>query len=366
MVVICHHGVRSYHAARYLESSRVRRRDQPRGRRRGLGRRGRSGHAALLIQHKRTGPTMRLKPLTLALTLALAPAAHAANLSDTYRDAQAYDAQYAAARAACQAGQEKSVQGRAGLLPSVNLGANDALQQRGYHAARRRCRLRSPTAVAERLPTAVPQAESGAVRAVQGAGEDRRDAIEGGRAGPDPARRAGLLRRAGRRRTTLAFMQAQKAAITEQLAPPSATSRSAPPPSPTPTKRRRATTSRSRRKSPKQNNLQHPPARAGKTHRQTGRHARLAGREHAPENRARPHRRMGRARRRGQPAGRNPAHRQDHRRPGSPAQPRRPLPTLDAVAGYTINNGQNFGAQQVTPAPPASVWNSSCRSTRAD
>jgi outer membrane protein len=68
---------------------------------------------------------MRLNPLTLALTLALAPAAHAANLSDTYRDAQAYDAQYAAARAAYQAGQEKSVQGRAGLLPSVNVSAYD-------------------------------------------------------------------------------------------------------------------------------------------------------------------------------------------------------------------------------------------------
>jgi outer membrane protein len=67
---------------------------------------------------------MQLKPLFLALALALAPAAQSANLSDTYRDAQAYDAQYAAARAAWQAGQEKAVQGRAGLLPSVNLGGN--------------------------------------------------------------------------------------------------------------------------------------------------------------------------------------------------------------------------------------------------
>ncbi|OJZ17167.1 MAG: channel protein TolC [Thiobacillus sp. 65-29] len=64
------------------------------------------------------------KPLFLALTLALAPAAHAANLSDTFRDAQAYDAQYAGARAAWQAGQEKAAQGRAGLLPQVNLSGN--------------------------------------------------------------------------------------------------------------------------------------------------------------------------------------------------------------------------------------------------
>ena len=67
---------------------------------------------------------MPFKPLFLALTLALAPAAHAANLSDVFRDAQAYDAQYAAARAAWQAGQEKAAQGRAGLLPNVNLGSN--------------------------------------------------------------------------------------------------------------------------------------------------------------------------------------------------------------------------------------------------
>ena len=67
---------------------------------------------------------MRLKPLFIALSLALAPVTEAANLSAIYRDAQAYDAQYAAARAALQAGREKAAQGRAGLLPSVNLGAN--------------------------------------------------------------------------------------------------------------------------------------------------------------------------------------------------------------------------------------------------
>jgi outer membrane protein len=67
---------------------------------------------------------MQLKPLFIALTLALAPTAHATNLTDVYRDALAYDAQFAAARAAYEAGKEKAVQGRAGLLPNVNLGAN--------------------------------------------------------------------------------------------------------------------------------------------------------------------------------------------------------------------------------------------------
>ncbi|MBI3431770.1 MAG: TolC family outer membrane protein [Hydrogenophilales bacterium] len=67
---------------------------------------------------------MPFKPLSLAIALALTPAVHAENLSAVYQDAQAYDAQYAAARAAYQAGQEKSVQGRAGLLPNVNAGGN--------------------------------------------------------------------------------------------------------------------------------------------------------------------------------------------------------------------------------------------------
>ncbi|MDP1928686.1 MAG: TolC family outer membrane protein, partial [Thiobacillus sp.] len=67
---------------------------------------------------------MQFKPLTLALAMALAPVAQATNLSDVYRDAQTYDAQYAAARASLQAGQEKTAQGRAGLLPQVNLNGN--------------------------------------------------------------------------------------------------------------------------------------------------------------------------------------------------------------------------------------------------
>ncbi|MGE5318787.1 MAG: TolC family outer membrane protein [Hyphomicrobiaceae bacterium] len=67
---------------------------------------------------------MPFKPLSLALALALTPIAHAENLSAVFQEAQAYDAQYAAARAAYQAGQEKSVQGRAGLLPNVNVSGN--------------------------------------------------------------------------------------------------------------------------------------------------------------------------------------------------------------------------------------------------
>jgi outer membrane protein len=50
--------------------------------------------------------------------------ASAADLLQVYRDAQSYDAQYAAARSQRDAGLEKLPQGRAGLLPSVVFDAN--------------------------------------------------------------------------------------------------------------------------------------------------------------------------------------------------------------------------------------------------
>lgn len=61
----------------------------------------------------------------IALALAgSALSAQSADLLQVYRDATAYDAQYAAARAARAAGLEKLPQGRAGLLPTVGLSAN--------------------------------------------------------------------------------------------------------------------------------------------------------------------------------------------------------------------------------------------------
>jgi len=50
--------------------------------------------------------------------------AHAADLISVYRDASAYDAQFAAARATREAGREKLPQGRAGLLPVIGVTGN--------------------------------------------------------------------------------------------------------------------------------------------------------------------------------------------------------------------------------------------------
>jgi outer membrane protein len=65
------------------------------------------------------------RSLALAALLAIAPlGAQAENLAQVYRDALGYDAQYGAARQALLSGQERVTQGRALLLPSLNLSAN--------------------------------------------------------------------------------------------------------------------------------------------------------------------------------------------------------------------------------------------------
>lgn len=66
-----------------------------------------------------------MKRLAVAMVAGLlAAGASAADLEQVYRDALAYDAPLAAARASLAAGQEKLPQGRAGLLPSIGLSGN--------------------------------------------------------------------------------------------------------------------------------------------------------------------------------------------------------------------------------------------------
>ena len=64
-----------------------------------------------------------MRAFLLAVTFAALPAA-AQDLQQIYRDAKSYDAQYAAARHARQAGLEKLPQGRALILPTLNLSGN--------------------------------------------------------------------------------------------------------------------------------------------------------------------------------------------------------------------------------------------------
>lgn len=66
---------------------------------------------------------MKTRLLPIAALFAMIPVAHGADLMSVYRDAVAYDAQFAAARASLEAGREKLPQGRAGLLPTIVAGA---------------------------------------------------------------------------------------------------------------------------------------------------------------------------------------------------------------------------------------------------
>ncbi|MGH8744472.1 MAG: TolC family protein, partial [Burkholderiales bacterium] len=67
---------------------------------------------------------MKNYPLFLLLSLLSSFPAHAADLLEIYHQALAQDAVYASARATWQAGLEKLPQGRALLLPALNLSGN--------------------------------------------------------------------------------------------------------------------------------------------------------------------------------------------------------------------------------------------------
>ncbi|MDH4093987.1 MAG: TolC family outer membrane protein [Betaproteobacteria bacterium] len=67
-----------------------------------------------------------IRRLAIAMLASAPLAAGAENLLQVYQDARGYDAQLAAARQAALAGQERITQGRALLLPSLNLTANAA------------------------------------------------------------------------------------------------------------------------------------------------------------------------------------------------------------------------------------------------
>lgn len=90
--------------------------------------------------HPRSALIRQLTLLPLALALAMIKAASGADLQEIYGMAQSSDAQYAAARSAWSAGQEKLPQGLSGLLPSAAISANSQHNDRDF-------RPRDPTAV---------------------------------------------------------------------------------------------------------------------------------------------------------------------------------------------------------------------------
>ena len=83
---------------------------------------------------------MKQRAVRVAVAVAaglMAAGAGAADLEQVYRDALSYDAALAGARASLEAGREKLPQGRAGLLPSVNLTGNSNWNEADYRTTGR-------------------------------------------------------------------------------------------------------------------------------------------------------------------------------------------------------------------------------------
>jgi len=175
---------------------------------------GRSVDAGLLI---------RLRTIALLAATAFAAPASAEDLVQVYRDAQRYDAVFSAARHNVEAGRERLIQGRALILPSLNLTGN-ATKQRIESESRDPARVpsfdRNPSVFGYTLTFTQPiyrpqnwlqydQAEHQVKQAEAVFGQASQDLI---------LRVAQAYFDVLAAQDTLALVRAQKAAISEQLA----------------------------------------------------------------------------------------------------------------------------------------------------
>ncbi|MEK6245408.1 MAG: TolC family outer membrane protein [Pseudomonadota bacterium] len=163
-----------------------------------------------------------MRVLLLALSFLALPAV-AQDLQQVYRDAKAYDAQYAGARYALQAGLEKLPQGRALLLPTLNLSGNAINSQtetEPHNTSVAPSTLRDARSFGYSLSFSQPiyrlqnklqysQAEFQVKQAEAVFGQSGQDLI---------VRTAQAYFDVLAAQDTLALVQAQKAAISEQLA----------------------------------------------------------------------------------------------------------------------------------------------------
>jgi len=167
------------------------------------------------------GPSIR--PFLFTSLLTACAAAHAEDLLQVYRDAQRYDAVYASARQSLVAGRERIPQGRALLLPSLNLTANAGVQRvdvTSSNTAVTPSFVRSPTTAAYQLVLSQPvYRPQNLAAADQAEFQVRQAEATFGQASQDLGLRAAqaYFDVLGAQ-DTLALVGAQKAAISEQLA----------------------------------------------------------------------------------------------------------------------------------------------------
>ena len=171
-------------------------------------------------------PSIRLSRLTKVIFVLLAALPFPASSEDlvqVYRDAQRYDAVYAAARHTLEAGRERLPQGRALLLPTLNLSGSarrSRIESESRDTAIAPDFTRRPSSVGYTLTFAQPiyrpqnrlqyrQAEFQVVQAEAAFGQAGQDLI---------IRTAQAYFDVLAAQDTLALVRAQKAAISEQLA----------------------------------------------------------------------------------------------------------------------------------------------------
>jgi len=82
---------------------------------------------------KKTRSNAARRTLCLVVAAAAAGSAWGADLLSVYREALAYDAQFASARSSVEAGRERLPQGRAGLLPTIGIASNTTSNKLNYH-----------------------------------------------------------------------------------------------------------------------------------------------------------------------------------------------------------------------------------------
>ena len=177
---------------------------------------------SILLSRRTRGANRALAPV-FGVFLAFALPAQGEDLLQVYRDAQRYDAVYAAARHALEAGRERLPQGRALLLPTLNLSANataSRIDSDSRDTAVVPSFVRKPESVGYTLTLAQPlyrpqnrlqyqQAEFQVTQAEAAFGQASQDLI---------VRTAQAYFDVLAAQDTLALVRAQKAATSEQLA----------------------------------------------------------------------------------------------------------------------------------------------------
>jgi len=176
------------------------------------------------MQHKRSTSTLfKRLPLAVLMSLAFASTSHAQSLVDMYEMAKGYDAGYQSAKSQYEANLAKADQGKAALLPTLNLGGGATRSNLEAHAINGSSATptdRFYTTQSVGLNASQPLYRPGNLAAYQ----QSQRALDAAQAALNQAEQDLIVRTTQAyfevlaAQQSLTFVQAQKAAVAEQLA----------------------------------------------------------------------------------------------------------------------------------------------------